>query len=241
VVFDDRGHSACASCAFRTASFCSALIDASDAKTRPPLRQSFGGATANQTVYYRGAATDDVFVLCQGWAFRVAQLADGRRQILSVLQAGDLFSAKLVFQNAIDTSVQALTEIRFSRIKRADLRARMALNPALLDAFAGICASEARTADALLIDLGRRTADERIAHFILSIAKRYGERNVVRDLRFPFPFRQQDIADLLGLTPVHVSRVMTKLRQASLIELASGILKILNLPELENIGCPRRL
>ena len=63
-------------------------------------------------------------------------------------------------------------------------------------------------------------------------------RHVIRGQRYAFPLRQQDIADIVGLTPVHVSRVFTKFRQSGVIELAGGTLAILNLPELERIGRP---
>jgi CRP-like cAMP-binding protein len=233
------GH--CATCPLRPSSFCGALLDA-PAQQREAfpdrLRQTFAGAGPHQTVYFRGEPSEDVYILCYGWAIGFVQLSDGRKQTLSVLLGGDLFSSRLVFEPALHFSVQALTEVRFSRINRADLKARLAASSRTFEALAKACLDESKAVENLLIDLGRRTADERIAHLILSVTERLRGRNVIREQFYPFPLRQQDIADIVGLTPQHVSRVITKFRQAGLIEISGGRLTIMNLPELERIGPP---
>jgi CRP-like cAMP-binding protein len=230
----------CATCILRSSNFCGTLLHPSgEQEEQHGLRQVFAGASANQTIYHRNETSEDVYVLCYGWATCLVQLSDGRKQILSILLAGDLFSSKMIFTNALHFSVQALTDVRLSRINRADLKAKLFSNPAKLDALGKICMAEGKAADDLLVDLGRRTADERIAHLILSLTERISRRTVIRDGRYPFPLRQQDIADTLGLTPEHVSRVVTKFRNAKLFEFSAGFLQIHNAGELERIGRPR--
>lgn len=175
-------------------------------------------------------------MLCYGWVFRIAQLGDGRRQILSVLLAGDLFSSRMIFSESAEYSFQALTHVRFARFDRNDLRAAMVANLELFDAFAQVCANERRAADELIIDLGRRNAEERIARLILHLTGRIGERTIVRESCYPFPLRQNDMADILGLTSVHVSRVITKFRKAGLIEYSGGNLRIMRPQELAELG-----
>lgn len=179
---------------------------------------------------------EDVYILCYGWAVGYVRLPDGRRQILSILLAGDLFSSKLIFKETPHFAVQSLTDARFSRISRADLKARLDRNPNALGALAKVCVEEGTAADDLLIDLGRRSADERIARLILSVTERLRSRVVIREERYPFPLRQQDIADVVGLTPVHVSRVIKKFRQTGLIEWAGGSLTIVDPVGLRRIG-----
>jgi CRP-like cAMP-binding protein len=173
------------------------------------------------------------------WAAGLVQLSDGCRQILSILLAGDIFSSKMVFANALHFSVQALTDVRVSRINRADLKARLFGNPTMFEALAQVCIAESKAADDMLVDLGRRTAEERIAHLILSLTERIARRNVIRDQRYPFPLRQQDIADTLGLTPEHVSRVIGKFRNAKFFELSAGHLQIHDMGKLDRIGRPK--
>lgn len=240
--FDVQERSACVTCPLRPISFCGTLLDQPEKPqqlSRPRLRQAFGAAGPYQTIHFRGERSDDAYILCHGWAAGVAQLADGRKQILSIMLAGDLCSSKMIFQESLHFSIQALTHIRFSRVNREDVKARLIANPMTLEALGKLCAEEGKTADDLLVDLGRRSAEERIAHLILSLAERIARRSVIREQRYPFPLRQQDIADILGLTSVHVSRVITRFRKANLVEFSGGNLRIVNFSELERIGRPR--
>lgn len=178
-----------------------------------------------------------MYILCFGWAVRFTQLADGRRQILSLVLPGDLFSPRLLFERTLQSAIQALTPVRFSRLPRAALRERLVTEPGMLEAFASSCLADCEATDELLADLGQRTAEERIARLLLRIADLYRSRNVAKEAqRIPFPMRQQDIADMVGLTSVHVSRVVRKLRHSGLIEIAGGTLTIRDEKGLGRIG-----
>jgi CRP-like cAMP-binding protein len=59
---------------------------------------------------------------------------------------------------------------------------------------------------------------------------------VIREQRYPFPLRQQHIADAVGVTPVHVNRILSRFRDRGLVELSDCVLQVFNLPELERIG-----
>jgi len=65
---------------------------------------------------------------------------------------------------------------------------------------------------------------------------RIAARNVIREQRYPFPLRQQHIADAVGLTSVHVSRIFGLFRDRRIVTLSEGVLQVFNLPELERIG-----
>jgi CRP/FNR family transcriptional regulator len=65
---------------------------------------------------------------------------------------------------------------------------------------------------------------------------RIAARNVIREQRYPFPLRQQHIADAVGLTSVHVSRIFSLFRDRRIVTLSDGVLQVFNLPELERIG-----
>ncbi len=164
------------------------------------------------------------------------QLPDGRRQILNFVLPGDPFSASSVFEERPHFSVNALTDIQIIGHRRADLQARLATNPRILTALATSCAAEAKAADETLTSLGQCSAEERIAQLLLHLMRRIAVRNVIREQRYPFPLRQQHIADAVGLTPVHVSRVLSLFRERHLLDLSDGILKVFDLPELERIG-----
>jgi CRP-like cAMP-binding protein len=210
---------------------------ASRAQGLPPLHQSFGGADAGQTILFSGEVSEDVYVLCLGWAIRAMQLPDGRRQILSIALPGDLLSPRLLFTQVLGSAIHALTPVRFSRLSRSELSERLRAKPALFEGFIRSCLAECEAADELLADLGQRTSDERVARLLLRVAAQHHSRNVARDRQqIRFPMRQQDIGDMLGLTSVHVSRVLRKLRQSGLIAIAAGSFEIRDQKGLERIA-----
>ncbi len=175
-------------------------------------------------------------MLCRGWAFRYFQLSDGRRQILKFLLPGDIFSSIAAFEKTFQFSVKALTEVQLSGFARTEIRARCAASPDVQSAIANSCIADNRYTTELLTSLGQRSAEERIAHLLLSLLPRIAARNVIREQRYPFPLRQQHIADAVGLTSVHVSRIFGLFRERRILALSEGVLQVFNLPELERIG-----
>jgi CRP/FNR family transcriptional regulator len=95
---------------------------------------------------------------------------------------------------------------------------------------------ERRQADELAVDLGRRTADERLARLILKLSERLAKRGMVHEQTFEFPLRQWQIADATGLTPVHVSKVLGEFQRAGLIEIKDRSLTIRNPAELRRVA-----
>lgn len=231
----------CQSCPFSQAGFCGSIRDAlldrrPNAAGRLVLSYHF--AREKRVILDARAAQGDVHVLCIGWACQFVRLADGRRQILSVLLPGDLFPAASLFGGDARHAVQSLTGVAYARLCGATLKARLLADPRVLESYARHCVAEIGFKDEMLIDLGRRSAEERIAHLILRMVDRIAARNVIRDDRYPWPLRQQDVADATGLTPVHVSRIVAELRRAGIVDVARSSLTILNRPALERIGRP---
>jgi CRP-like cAMP-binding protein len=231
--------SPCVTCPHRDLGFCGALLE--KRFEEPHSRQGanwqhYRTVPPGKQIAARNQTSEDVFVLCDGWGFRFFQLPDGRRQILNFLLPGDLFSATSVFKQRFHFSVSALTEIQISGMRRAEIQSRLAINPGILTALAKSCIAETEAADEMLTALGQRSAEERIAYLFLHLMRRIATRSVIREQRYPFPLRQQHIADAVGLTPVHVSRVLSLFRDRGIVELSDGFLKLFNLPELERIG-----
>jgi CRP-like cAMP-binding protein len=155
---------------------------------------------------------------------------------LNFLLPGDLFSATSVFEQRFHFSVKALTAIQISGMRRAEIQSRLTANPGVLTALAKFCVAESVASDELLTALGQRSAEERIAYLFLHLTQRIAARSVIREQRYPFPLRQQHIADAVGLTPVHVSRVLSLFRERGIVELSGGFLQVFNFTELARIG-----
>lgn len=229
----------CVTCPHREQGICGALLGTFTQEsriTRQPSWQQFRTARANENIVIQNDASDHIHVLCGGWAFRFLRLVDFPRQILNFLLPGDIFSPIAVFEERSCSSVQALTAVQVSRFERAEVRGRLATNPLILEELAKSCGARQKNADELMTMLGRGSAEKRIAYLILHLMRSLADRTIIRAHRFSFPLRQQHIAEVTGLTSVHVSRVMKTFRDRGLVELSGGCLAILDLAELERIG-----
>jgi len=234
--------SPCTTCSVRELGVCSTVLSrpvSPAASAAPAPRQQHRGARARQTFYRANDAMDGASLLCRGWGFAFSILPDGRRQILSFLLPGDFISTVGVLKERVGVSVQALTDVRYCAYDRTDLINCIRTDSKVFDKFSELCNAERDEANEMVADLGRRTADQRVARLILSLMTRLSVRKQVRDNAFEFPLRQQHIADATGVTPVHVSRVFTAFRNAGLIEIKGRFLKVLNLPELRRISNAR--
>lgn len=194
---------------------------------------------ARQNIYRAGETADGVLMITDGWAVRFVQLPNGKRQILSLMMPGDLVSAAAILEQQFAFSVQAVTDARTCLFPFALVRRRIADDPSVFDAWIKLAAAELRDADRRLVDLGQRTAQERIAALILHVMLRAEERGELDDNVSSFPLSQQQIADFAGLTPVHTCRVLSALRKSGICRIAGGTVKILDRVELKRIGSLR--
>ncbi len=173
---------------------------------------------------------DAVPIICSGWAASVIMLSDGSRQILSFLLPGDLVSTALLFEPRPHCLVEAISEVRYRTFKRSELKAVLLKHPDLFEKHSKAWIEEKSRADQLIVDLGRRTADERIARLILNLSERLAQRGMLHaeTMEMEFPLRQHHIADAIGLTPVHVSKVLSEFRRNGLIKISDRSLAILD-------------
>lgn len=170
-------------------------------------------------------------LVVSGWACRQRILPDGRRQIFGFILPGDGFGLGVRPGPPALCSIVALTALE-------TVDASPVLTAARADAACGL----ARALDAaevleqrLLLDhvvrLGRQTAYERVAHFLLELQHRLETTGLGDERRFPLPLTQEMLADALGLSIVHVNRTLQQLRRERLIELRSGVAILLQ-PDL---------
>ncbi|HVZ54100.1 MAG TPA: Crp/Fnr family transcriptional regulator [Pseudolabrys sp.] len=174
------------------------------------------------------------FVLCKGWAYRFYRLPDGRRQILSVLIPGDLFSAAALLAPDSDFSVQAATDIEFCQLAHDDVRQNLASEPAIRDALGRSCSAEMDEAISTSIALNHSDAALRIASFAHRLTRRMLARQISIEADvYPFHLTPVDIADATGLTPDDVNRALQKLQQSSILNIASDRITIIDAAKLD--------
>jgi len=194
---------------------------------------------ARRTICHPKEWSEFVLIICSGRAVSSVALSDGRRQILSILLPGDVVFSTGPNEPTSGRAVEAITEVTYRKFKRDDFYALMLVHPALFERLIKVWSEERARADRLALDLGRRTADERIARLILNLAGRLSERGLVQGQTMDFPLRQRQIADATGLTPVHVSKVLGEFQRAGLIEISNRSLTIIDETELRQVAGPQ--
>jgi CRP-like cAMP-binding protein len=172
------------------------------------------------------------FIL-SGWAARVRELKDRRCQIINVLLPGDAIGLAMQAPALSPTSVVALTPLHtveapeISPAWRDKDRA-----PGLSRALDLAHAEEDFFLIGQVARLGRQTAYERIAHWFLELEYRLSSRGLSTNGAFPFPLKQETIADVVGLSVVHVNRTLKQMRQDGRIDITRGRLALSNMDAL---------
>ncbi len=224
----------CKACEAYGLSLCGlAAAHASGSDSHVQIKQTARAVPARRIICREHDLHDAVPIICSGWAASVVMLSDASRQILSFLLPGDLVSTALLFEPRSHCLVEAITDVVYRTFKRSDLKATLFKNPEMFDKLSRAWIEEKDRADQLIVDLGRRTADERIARLSLNLAERLPQRRMTRTtetsaVEMEFPLRQHHIADATGLTPVHVSKVLSEFRRSGLIKISDRSLTILD-------------
>ena len=175
-------------------------------------------------------------MIVTGWVGRVRLLADGRRQVVSALLPGDIVGAHP--NPMVHLQTVSLTDIRVVDLNPLydALNGRPDRHTRLRRAIA-VCqkVEEAHLVEQV-IRLGRRTAFERMGHWLLDVNDRLnGSKPSAGPVRFAMPLIQETIGDVLGLSLVHVNRIVQRLKRERLAEIKSGHVTILDPERLKII------
>ena len=190
---------------------------------------------ARRTIRRSHESSELVSSICRGWATSTVALPDGRRQILSFLLPGDMFSVASLFEPISRHVVESVTDVTYRSFNRNDLKTIVFGHPDLHATFTKAWIEEKRQTDQLALDLGRRQANERIAQLILNLMERLAKRGMTQDQTFEFPLRHRHIADATGLTTVHVSRTLSEFRRSGLVEIGDRSLTVLDMARLRHL------
>jgi CRP-like cAMP-binding protein len=167
-----------------------------------------------------GEQPRSLLFLCSGSTRAYRSFEDGSQQIVSVLLPGDWLAAAVA-----DIGLRHYATVVIE-IPLADLHSLMANRPHIMRALWIESAMQAAIQRERMIWLGRRNALSRLAHFLCELRYRL---QVGRDeTLFEFPLTQQDLADTLGLSTVHVNRVLKLLRKRRLIDIRRNHLNVLD-------------
>jgi CRP/FNR family transcriptional regulator len=194
-----------------------------EAGTGSSCRAMFGGRptetlAAREVLFWEGDAADHLFEIVSGCLRLYKLMADGRRAIIGFVFPGEILGVSL--RDRYLFTAEAVGGVKLRRYPRAQMYANLARMPGLSQEILAMACDELSAAQDQMLLLGRKTAQERIASFLIAVAKRTAHDDVpAREIELPMA--RVDIADFLGLTIETVSRVLTKLKSEGLIALPS--------------------
>ena len=194
-------------------------------------------ARANETLVREGSRTNGIYLIVKGVAFRYRYLPNGRRQILGYLLPGDLCDTQFVILNECDHNIGLLCDTEVALISPTRLMTAMVQFPRIERALLMMALVEAAMLREWLLNVGQRDACQKLAHFFCETSARCNAIADVRgDRRFDIPLTQLDLADTMGLTVVHVNRVLQQFRRDGLINWGRRHFDVLDWARLEQIA-----
>ncbi|MDB5713590.1 MAG: Crp/FNR family transcriptional regulator [Sphingomonadales bacterium] len=190
---------------------------------------------AGSDLVSEGDGTDSLFIIVEGWACRYTTTTDGAHQISALLVPGDIVNLDALLLDRLDYSVRTLTEAKVVALPRTLILALGAQYTGIARTFTWLALVENVALSKLAHSLGRHSARERIAHLLCELSMRLnGEHE--NESRFDCPLTQEQFADALGLTTVHVNRTIQQLRKDGLIVTGSRMMILPDVGELRKVG-----
>ncbi|GJE35290.1 hypothetical protein LDDCCGHA_5508 [Methylobacterium oxalidis] len=156
-------------------------------------------------------------LLLTGWACRYKLLNEGRRQILSLHVPGDIPDSQSLHLRVLDHGLATLTQCRVGFLPHESLRELCVRFPDAASALWRDTLIDAAIFREWMTGIGRRTAHGRIAHVFCEMYLKLHAVGLAENHRCPWPITQTDLGDALGLTNVHVNRMLQDLRAQALI------------------------
>lgn len=182
-------------------------------------RRSF---VAGRDLVHQGQSDRAAYILADGWVCSYKILSDGSRQIVDFQVPGDFLGLRSVLLRASDHCIEPVTDIEVSEVLTPDLLNVFSQHPRLATAILWAASRDEAMVVEHLVDIGRRNAFERMAHFLLELGSRLILIGMGSKAGYACPLTQYHLADALGLSAVHVNRVLRQLREAGLLTFRDG-------------------
>ena len=182
-------------------------------------RKSF---SAGRDMVHQGQADQSAYVLAEGWVCSYRLLPGGGRQIVDFQIPGDFLGLRTILYRSAGQSIEPLTQVQASVVSGSDLMDVFARNPRLGTAVLWAASRDDAMVVEHLVGIGRRNALERTAHLLLELGARLTLVGMATKSGYDCPLSQYLLADALGLSAVHVNRVLRELREDGLLTFRNG-------------------
>ena len=175
-----------------------------------------------ETLVRAGVAVSECNLLVEGMVCRYKDLADGQRQILELHVPGDFVDLHSFLLKRLEHNIGSLTPVRIAFVPHEAMKRVTEEHPHLARMLWFSTLLDAAIHREWILSMGRRTALARIAHILCELFVRMQVVGLATERGYSLPLTQADLADATGLTPVHVNRMLKKLRDDDLLTFRGG-------------------
>lgn len=191
---------------------------------------------ADVTVVQHGQPVNESLLLIDGWMARTMVMSDGQQQISELQFCGDFVDLHGFTLKRLDHNVTTLTPCRVAVVPHDNLRRLLERFPHLTRMYWLMTNIDAAIHREWTVSLGRRPALSRMAHLFCEIYERLRIVGQTSEDGYDFPLTQQELAECLGLTSVHINRTLQELRRRELVEVRRRRVTIPDLVALQAVG-----
>ncbi|MFT6571301.1 MAG: CRP-like cAMP-binding protein [Sphingomonas echinoides] len=190
---------------------------------------------AGQDLVREGEPADRLYLIMEGWACRYQTTRDGMRQISAMLVPGDTANVDSLTFDSPGYGVRALTEIKVLAIPCDRALALTTQHAGVARTFLFLALTDNAILSQWALCMGRLSARQRLAHLLCELSARLDPEEG-NESSFELPVTQEQLADALGLTSVHVNRTMQQLRTEGLITTGNRAITIPDVVRLRSAG-----
>ncbi|WP_116131538.1 Crp/Fnr family transcriptional regulator [Tropicimonas sp. IMCC34043] len=212
------------------------VLSDGDLKVLEGLHRRRRTFAAGRDLVHEGQVSAAAYILAEGWVCSYKLLRDGSRQIVDFQIPGDFLGLRSVLFRTADHNIEPVTEVEASEVQESDLLNAFNTTPRLATAVLWAASRDEAMVVEHLVSIGRRDALERTAHFLLELSARLILVGRGTRAGFACPLTQYHLADALGLSPVHVNRVLRELRECELLTFQKGQVIIHNFEALVDLA-----
>lgn len=180
---------------------------------------------AGRELIAQGQFGNAAYIVATGWVSSYKLLPSGARQIVDFQIPGDFLGLRSVLLRTSDHFVEPVTDGQASEVFSGELLEALTETPRLAAAVLWAASRDEAMVVEHLIDIGRRDATERVAHFLLELHARLALVGMVSADGYSCPLSQYHLADALGLTAIHVNRVLRHLREKGMVTFRDGFVR----------------
>lgn len=203
-------------------------LDGADADAMQSLPVMVRHYRANQPIVREGDRPRECCVLVDGFCVRAKTTSDGRRQILSIHIAGDIPDLQSLHLHVMDHDLVTLTECTLGFISHVALRELTRRRPSVAEALWRDTLVDTAIFREWIVNVGQRSGLNRLAHLVMELRERLRVVGRVGGSEFELPLTQEQLGEAMGITSIHVNRILKQLYNLGVLKFQRGRITILD-------------